>query len=160
VKPFKAIAAMSLNRVIGRGNAIPWHLPEDLKFFKKLTMGQIIVMGRRTFESIGRPLPRRRTIVLSRSGTTIPGVEVIPSLDQLPDAPAEQEIFICGGAQIYEQALPYCSRLYLTLVKQVVEGDAFFPRFEDRFERLEQIADSPEFSITHYRNREPAILRK
>jgi dihydrofolate reductase len=153
VKHFKAIAAMSLNRVIGYRNTIPWHIPEDLKWFKKLTVGHIIVMGRKTFESIGKPLPGRRTIVLSRSTDNVPGAEAISSLDQLPDPIASQDIFICGGAQIYAQTLPQCSDLYLTLVQRVVEGDAFFPPFEDAFEPVEEIAKSPEFIITHYRNR-------
>src|SRR2546430_1379287 len=111
---------MSLNRVIGAGSRIPWHLPEDFKWFKKMTTGQIIVMGRKTFESIGRPLPNRTTIVVSRSGNVIPGIETISDLAQLPtlaSARENKEIFICGGAQIYAQALPLCSDLYLTLVK-------------------------------------------
>src|SRR5512136_2712076 len=83
LKPFKAIAAMSLNRVIGAGNKIPWHLPEDFKWFKKMTTGQVIVMGRKTFESIGKPLPNRTTIVLSRSRETIPGVRVVSDLGQI-----------------------------------------------------------------------------
>src|SRR5438874_8105014 len=83
VKPFKAVAAMSLNRVIGAGNKIPWHLPEDFKWFKQLTSGHLIVMGRKTFESIGKPLPNRTTIVVSRSPLSIPGVEVISDLGGL-----------------------------------------------------------------------------
>lgn len=155
VKPFKAIAAMSQNRVIGRGNKIPWHLPEDFKWFKKMTVGQVVVMGRKTFESIGKPLPDRTTIVLSRTGFAHPGVRVLPALEQLdPNSPdlAGRQVFICGGAQLYAQALPLCSDLYLTLVKRVVEGDAFFPPFEESFDLLEEILDSPDFKILHYRN--------
>jgi dihydrofolate reductase len=151
---FKAIAAMSLNRVIGAGNQIPWHLPEDFKWFKATTTGHVIVMGRKTFESIGRPLPNRTTIVLSRSEWSHPGVETVRSLEELPTPTAERQVFICGGAQIYEQALPLCSDLYLTLVKrEVAGGDAFFPPFEDRFELVEEVRDTPEFKILHYRNR-------
>jgi len=153
VKAFKAIAAMSLNRVIGNGNQIPWHLPEDFKWFKATTTGHIIVMGRKTFESIGRPLPNRETIVLSRSAFAHPGVRTIPSLDALPSAASDKQVFICGGAQIYEQALPLCSDLFLTLVKQEVAGDAFFPPFEDQFELSEEIRDTPEFKILHYQRR-------
>src|SRR2546426_12461960 len=88
VKHFKAIAAMSLNRVIGAGNKIPWHLPEDFKWFKKMTTGQVIVMGRKTFESIGQPLPNRKTIVLTRSPAPIAGVQTISDLSQLePSSP-------------------------------------------------------------------------
>jgi dihydrofolate reductase len=153
MKPFQAIAAMSLNRVIGAGNKIPWHLPEDFKWFKQTTTGHVIVMGRKTFESIGKPLPNRETIVLSRSQFQFPGVKTIRSLDELKSLAGDRQIFICGGAQIYAQALPLCSDLYLTLVKREVGGDAIFPPFEERFELVEEIRDAPEFKILHYRNR-------
>ena len=169
---------MSFNRVIGAGNKIPWHLPEDFKWFKQMTTGNVIVMGRKTFESIGKPLPNRDTIVLSRGGFSYPGVKTIRSLDELftlfpspglaatlspsdgerdgvrgaPDSSAApRKIFIAGGAQVYAQALPLCSDLYLTLVKREVEGDAFFPPFEDQFVLAEEIRDTPDFKILHYR---------
>jgi dihydrofolate reductase len=153
MKHFKAIAAMSLNRVIGAGNKIPWHLPEDFKWFKQLTTGNVIVMGRKTFESIGKPLPNRETIILSRSQFSFPGIRTISDLSQIDLAADAREVFICGGAQVYAQALPLCSDLYLTLVKREVEGDAFFPAFEDRFELAEEIRDLPEFKILHYQQR-------
>ena len=143
---------MSLNRVIGQGNGIPWHLPEDFKWFKRMTTGNVVVMGRKTFESIGKPLPNRTTIVLSRSGFSYPGVQTIRDLVELNPEKESRDIFICGGAQIYARALPLCSDLYLTLVKRTVEGDAFFPPFEDQFRIVEQVMDTPEFSITHYRS--------
>jgi dihydrofolate reductase len=149
---FKAIAAMSLNRVIGGGNRIPWHLPEDFKWFKQMTSGHIVVMGRKTFESIGKPLPNRTTIVLSRSQFQHPGVQTIRCLQELAPLVAGHQVFFCGGAQVYEQALPLCSDLYLTLVKQTVEGDTFFPPFEDRFGLVGEIRDTLEFKILHYRN--------
>ncbi len=152
-RPFTAIAAMSLNHVIGNGSQIPWHLPEDFKWFKAVTSGNVIVMGRKTFESIGKPLPNRETIVLSRSAFSFPGVNTIRSLEELPPPVADRKVFICGGAQIYEQALPLCSDLFLTLVKREVAGDAFFPPFEDKFELVEEIHDTPEFKILRYRNR-------
>jgi dihydrofolate reductase len=158
VKPFKAIAAMALNRVIGNGNRIPWQLPEDFKWFKRMTTGQIVVMGRKTFESIGRPLPNRQTIVLTSSGQPIAGVQVAKSLDALATAvPAgdTREVFICGGAQIYRQALPLCSDLYLTLVNRNVDGDTFFPPFEDRFNLAETVSECPDFKILHYRRHPP-----
>jgi dihydrofolate reductase len=157
LKRFKAIAAMSLNRVIGAGNRIPWHLPEDFKWFKKLTTGQVVVMGRKTFESIGKPLPNRVNVVLSRAPGAAPGVEWMTDLGCLnPQDPrfAGREIFICGGAEIYRQALPQCSDLYLTLVKRTVEGDTFFPPFEDEFELAAELLDAPDFKILHYRRRE------
>ena len=156
VKPFKAIAAMSLNRVIGAGTRIPWHLPEDFKWFKQMTTGHVIVMGRKTFESIGKPLPNRTTIVLTRTAQSIAGAQVMADLSQLvAGAPTfeGQQIFICGGAQIYQQALRLCSDLYLTLVKREVEGDVFFPAFEDDFELVEEIRDTPEFKILNYKAR-------
>ena len=154
MRPFKAIAAMSLNRVIGAGNRIPWHLPEDFKWFKQMTTGQVIVMGRKTFESIGRPLPNRTTIVLTRSAAPIPGVRMVSELGQIAlsdPALAGREVYICGGAQIYRQALPLCSDLYLTLVQRVVEGDILFPPFEDEFELVEEVLTRPECKILHYR---------
>jgi dihydrofolate reductase len=153
MKHFKAIAAMSLNRVIGAGGRIPWHLPEDFKWFKKTTTGHVIVMGRKTFESIGKPLPNRTTLVLSRSAQSISGVRVISDLSQIDPADpalAGREIFICGGARVYEQALPLCSDLYLTLVKRLVEGDTFFPPFEEQFELMGELLNTPEFTILHY----------
>jgi dihydrofolate reductase len=149
----KAIAAMSLNRVIGQGSKIPWHISEDFKWFKKMTTGHVIVMGRKTYESIGKPLPNRTTIVLTRSTMTIPGVQTISDLNQLSTLnPQPSTVFICGGAQLYEQALAQCTDLYLTLVKREVEGDVFFPKFEHLFTPVEEILDRPEFKITHYRN--------
>ncbi|NBR83969.1 MAG: dihydrofolate reductase [Verrucomicrobia bacterium] len=153
MKHFKAIAAMSLNRVIGDGNKIPWHLPEDFKWFKQTTLGHVLVMGRKTFESIGRPLPGRETMVLSRTGWSHPGVRTVASLDAVAELADERQVFICGGAQIYAQALPLCEELFLTLVKREVTGDAFFPPFEDRFELVEELRDTPEFKILHYRRR-------
>jgi dihydrofolate reductase len=153
MKHFKAIAAMSENRVIGCGNRIPWHLSEDFRWFKKTTTGNILVMGRKTFESIGKPLPNRQTIVLSRGNFQFPGVKTISGLEQIAPNTQTCDVFICGGAQVYAQALPLCSDLFLTRVKRVVEGDAFFPVFEDRFELRETLLDTPEFSIGHYVNR-------
>jgi dihydrofolate reductase len=154
VKPFKAIAAMSLNRVIGAGNKIPWHLPEDFKWFKQMTTGQVVVMGRKTFESIGKALPNRTTIVLTRSPQPIAGARVMSDLAQLVAVRPEfesRQVFICGGAQVYQQALPLCSDLYLTLVKRTVEGDVFLPSFESQFELVKEVTDNPEFKILHYR---------
>lgn len=149
-----AIAAMSLNRVIGAKGRIPWHLPEDFRWFKQVTMGQVLVMGRNTFESIGRPLPGRETWVLSRTGFWHPGVRTIASLAEARALAGRRRVFVCGGAQVYAAALPWCSELYLTLVKRLVEGDAFFPPFEDQFELVEEIRETPEFKILRYRRRD------
>lgn len=128
-----AIAAMAENRVIGRGNEIPWHVPEDMKWFREATRGKTLLMGRKTHDSIGRPLPHRRTLVLTRSGTTRAGVEAIASLAELPRNLGEaSELWICGGEEIYRLTLPWWDELWLTRIKQTVEGDAFFPAFEHR----------------------------
>jgi dihydrofolate reductase len=144
---FKAIAAMSENRVIGNGSRIPWHLPEDFKWFKQRTMGQVLVMGRKTFESIGRPLPGR-----GRGNFTHPNVRTIASLDEIDLEHESREVFICGGGEIYALALPQCSDLYLTFVKRAVEGDVLFPAFEQMFRFQEVLLERPEFEVRHYRN--------
>ncbi len=144
---------MSENRVIGQHGKIPWHLPEDFKWFKKTTTGNVVVMGRKTFESIGKPLPNRETIVLSRSSFHHPGVRTVGNIQEIKPESEAGDVFICGGSQIYEQTLPLCSDLYLTLVKRTVEGDAFFPPFEHLFELAEQIADCADFAIMRYRRK-------
>ena len=144
---------MARNRVIGRENKLPWHLPEELKWFKRTTTGHVLIMGRKTFESIGRPLPNRETIVLSRSGFCFPGVRVAPSLSEIDPEQDERDYFVVGGAQIYEQALPLCSDLFLTVVAREAEGDAWFPRFEDDFPAYEVVLENAEFEIRHYKNR-------
>lgn len=123
------IAAASENNVIGRNGKIPWDIPEDLKRFKLLTSGHSVIMGRKTFESIGRPLPRRRNIVLTHEETfTAPGVEVFHSLEEALATCAQAErIFIIGGGHIYNAALPLTDTIELTRVHKVVEGDVFFP---------------------------------
>ncbi len=155
MKPFKAIAAMSRNRVIGKGPDIPWHLPEDFKWFKATTMGHVLVMGRKTYESIGRPLPGRETVVLSRTGFSDERVRTVQSVSEI-GGDDERDVFICGGGQIYAQLLPDCSDLYLTVVKREVEGDAFFPPFEDDFRLVETVRNEEEFEIRHYRKIERA----
>lgn len=141
---------MAENRTIGLGNRIPWHLPEDFRWFKATTMGGTLVMGRRTFESIGRPLPGRRTVVLSRSHWQHPQVVTVSSLEALHALPPHGQIFLCGGAEVYAQALPHCTELLLTRVKRTVEGDAFFPPFESLFDRAEILQDTAEFTIERW----------
>lgn len=150
----KAIAAMSLNRAIGMEGQIPWHLPEDLKFFKRTTLGHVILMGRKTYDSIGKPLPGRESWVVTR-GADIPGVRVIRDLAEVAPPADGREIFLIGGAQLYEALLPQCSELYLTLVKREVAGDAFFPAFEDEFELAEVLQESEEMEMRRYRRMSP-----
>lgn len=128
-----AVAAVGANFELGKGNDLLWHLPEDFKFFKKVTMGAPIVMGRKTFESIGKPLPGRKNIVLTRDDSwKYEGVEVYPSIDSFIDAMDKSvEHFFIGGAEIYKQFLPVLSALYLTHVDaSFSDADAFFPEIK------------------------------
>jgi len=123
---------MSRNRVIGANGAIPWHLPEELKRFKSVTMGHHIVMGRKTWESIGRRLPGRTTVIVSRQrGYSAPGAKIAHSLDAAVAACGDDsEIFVIGGAELYAQALPRANRLYLTTVDAEIPGDTAMPAFD------------------------------
>jgi dihydrofolate reductase len=152
MKPLKAIAAMSLNRVIGRDGKIPWHIPEELKWFKQITTGNVVLMGRKTFESLGRPLPNRINIVVTRRGE-IPGVITISDLAAFDPAAYERDVFVIGGAEIYAQSLPRCSDLYLTVVRQTVEGDTVFPKFEAMFSHADTPLETPQFEVRHYTRR-------
>ncbi|MBO1272754.1 dihydrofolate reductase [Shewanella sp. 4t3-1-2LB] len=127
------IAAMANNRVIGKDNQMPWHLPEDLRHFKQVTMGKPVVMGRRTYESIGKPLPGRQNIVITRnSDMTIPGVTMVSSLSEAFDqANVCDELMIIGGGQLYAEALPCADILYLTQISLDVDGDTYFPSWDD-----------------------------
>lgn len=132
------IVAAAENGIIGRNNALPWHLPEDLRYFKRTTMGKPIVMGRKTYESIGRPLPGRTNIVITRSlGWGAEGVSVVHSLDEALSLAQDvaltegaTELMVIGGAEIYDTALPLADRLYLTEVHANVEGDARLPQVD------------------------------
>lgn len=126
------IAAVARNGVIGIANRLPWHLPEDLQHFKRLTMGHHILMGRKTFESIGRPLPGRVMVILTRDpGYAAPGCLTAPGLaDALALSGDDPEVFVVGGAELYAQALPLADRLYLTEIQRDYEGDARFPAFD------------------------------
>ena len=126
------IVAVAENGAIGSGNRLPWHLPDDLKRFKALSLGKPVVMGRRTFESIGRPLPGRTNIVISRQGgLAIDGVRVVHSLDEaLAAAGSVPEVVVIGGAQIFRQVLPRTDTIHLTRVHARVAGDVFFPELD------------------------------
>jgi dihydrofolate reductase len=126
------IVAMARNRVIGAGNKIPWHLPNELKLFKSLTMGHHIVMGRRTYESIGRLLPGRTTVIVTRQPDYhVPGAIVVHSVREALEAgKGDTEIFIIGGAELFRETLPIADRIYLTVVDAEPEGDTLMPPFE------------------------------
>jgi dihydrofolate reductase len=136
------IAAMAENGVIGRGGQLPWRLSADLQRFKRLTMGRTLIMGRKTWESIGRPLPERRMVVVTRqSGYRADGVEIVGSLSdafQIARAAGDEEAFVIGGADIYRQSLPFTDRIYMTLVLADVEGDTKFPEVDwDTWARID-----------------------
>ena len=139
------IVAVAENGVIGRDNDLPWHLPADLKRFKRLTMGHHLLMGRRTFESIGRALPGRQMIVISRGRPELPsGVGLAPSLEGAlakARAAGEDEVFIAGGAQIYRLALPLAERLYLTRIHREFPGEIIFPEFDETAWRIVERED-------------------
>jgi dihydrofolate reductase len=181
---------MSLNRVIGRDNKIPWHLPEDFKWFKKLTTGHFVLMGRKTFESLGRPLPNRTNIVVTRSPMQLAhdpqfkaafgpprvghwrarlgrpyqlGFERFTDRDvwlvrdprklatAFEEVRPSRELFVIGGAQIYAQLLDRCTDLYLSVVQREVEGDAYFPPFEEEWQLHDIPLRTPDFEVRHYR---------
>lgn len=122
------IVAISENHAIGKNNQLLWHLPADLKHFKDTTTGHTIIMGRKTFDSVGKPLPNRRNIVVTRQPITIEGVEVVNSVEAaLALCQDEDEVFIGGGAEIYKLAMHLTDRIYLTIVHQTFEADTFFP---------------------------------
>jgi dihydrofolate reductase len=139
---------MSLNRVIGAEGKIPWHLPEDLRFFKRTTLGHIVLMGRKTYESLGKPLPGRENWVVS--SRLIPGVRVVCDLREIVEPGDGREIFLIGGAQLYAALLGRCAELFLTLIKHEVAGDVFFPDFEQAFGLEEVLFASDQFEIRRY----------
>ena len=162
------IVAVADNLAIGKDNNLLWHISEDLKYFKRITGGHTVIMGRKTWESIGRPLPNRRNIVISRSlkADSLAGAEVFPSLEDAISASAgggssSEEVFIIGGGEIYRQALPIADRLYLTIVHTAIyDADTFFPEVEERewrevgresFERGEKFGRPYEFVVLERR---------
>jgi len=127
------VVAMDGNRLIGKDNQLPWYLPADLAFFKKLTTGNTILMGRKTFDSIGRPLPSRRNIIITRNtNIEITGCEVVNSIEEaLSLAQGETEVMVIGGAKLYQQILPIADRLYITQIEGEFDGDAYFPSYNE-----------------------------
>jgi len=138
--PLALIAAVARNGVIGKRGELPWHVSEDLRHFKKTTSGHAVIMGRKTYESIGRPLPKRRNIVVSRQADReFPGCEAALSLDEAIASARSTDPcpFIIGGASLYEDALPIATELHLTMIDEEVEGDTYFPEDLSAFEEVE-----------------------
>lgn len=152
------IAAMAKNRVIGRDNTIPWHIPGEQQRFKAITMGHTLIMGRKTFESIGRPLPGRKTIVVSRNPEyRAPGCLVAQSLTAaMALCPKEETIFIAGGGQIYQEALPLAESIYLTVLDREVEGEILFPELDpNQFTKIseERVEGTESYTFTVFARR-------
>ena len=151
----KAIAAMTRNRVIGQDNQIPWRLRGEQGWFKEVTMGHSILMGRKTFESIGKPLPGRRNLVVTRTGN-FTGVDLIRDLRTFDPAAYEldgKKIFVIGGAEMYAALLHRCDTIYMTIVKEEFAGNRYFPEFESEFKISQTIRKTPEFDIFRYERR-------
>lgn len=154
------LVAMAENRVIGHNNTLPWHLPEDLKRFKALTMGCPIIMGRKTYESIGRPLPGRTNIVITRQNDyPSDGLVIAHSIESAIKVAEQycgidrQEIFIIGGEELFRQTLHLCHKLYLTEIQKTFEGDTFFPEFDlaewDELAREEHYSEAQQFAYCY-----------
>ena len=142
------VVAHDPNRVIGINNELPWHIPEDLAYFKKHTIGKSIVMGRNTFESIGRPLPKRRNIVVTRNKQyAAEGIDIVHNLDEAIKLGEEmhEEVMVIGGEQIFRSILPKADRLYITLIQKDFEGDTFFPEYGEEW----QVASESETHVSN-----------
>jgi dihydrofolate reductase len=157
IKPrISLIVAMAKNRVIGVNNTLPWHLPADLKHFKSLTMGHHIVMGRKTYESIGKPLPGRTSVVVTRNtGYSATGVITVNSLEAaIAACTNDDEIFVIGGAELYRQAIQLADRIYLTEIEADISGDAHFTEFDSSFwqesGRESHVADEKNLHPYHF----------
>jgi dihydrofolate reductase len=147
---------MASNRVIGKDGGLPWHIPGELKWFKELTIGHAIVMGRKTFDSIGRPLPGRRNIVLSQNlhQGDISGVEIVNSIDELENLDnLVGEVFVIGGTRVFEALLHQTRKIYLTYIHQPYDGDAVFPEFEGDFPAMTLLRSQPDYEIRLYQRR-------
>lgn len=148
----KAIAAVSQNGVIGKNGDLPWRIPGELKWFKKITMGNIMVMGRKTWDSLPGILPGRENWVLSSTLKEKKGIKIFSSFESALNEAGARTIFIIGGGQIYSSLLPQCSELYITEVQQFIEeGDAFFPSFEKDFIPTETLEENKEFIIKKWK---------
>jgi len=140
------VVAISENNAIGKNNQLLWYLPADLKHFKNITTGHTVIMGRKTYDSVGKPLPNRRNIIITRQNITIEGCEVVKSIeDALVLSAGEEEVFIVGGAEIYKQSIHLTNRIYLTVVHQKFDADSFFPEINyDEWRETEREDHQPD----------------
>jgi len=154
------IVAMANNQVIGKDNALPWHYPEDLRYFKEVTLNKTVIMGSKTYDSIltslKKPLPNRHHVILTRKGENYPGVETYASVDELLKVyqTKDEEVFVIGGASVYEQFLPFVNRLYITHINQTYEGDTYFPPIDKEAFVLVSERVSGELTFSIYERRE------
>jgi dihydrofolate reductase len=146
----RAIGAMSENGVIGVQNRLPWHIPEELQWFREATRGQTVVMGRKTFESIGHPLANRIHVVLTSHPPPTGDHRVLYRSKTEDILRLPGKVWICGGESLYRQFLPHCRELFLTLVKRTVAGDTFFPEFRSLFTFKEVLRSNPQFEIQRW----------
>lgn len=150
MKPLALIVAVSQNGVIGNAGTLPWHIPADLKWFRTHTTGHAVIMGRRTYASIGKPLPNRRMLIVSSTLQEAPGCEVFPTLERALAAAQQTDTmpFVIGGNALYQAAFPLATHLYLTRVERDVEGDTYFPTFDqDAWEEVSR-TPAPEHGVT------------
>lgn len=130
------IVAIAKNHIIGKNNELLWHIPEDMKHFKNTTTGHTVIMGKRTFESIGKPLPNRKNIVIAQKDEIFKdknGIEIVNSLEELKEyQESKEECFVIGGAMIYKQLMPICQKMYITLIDKEYEGDVSFPQIDNK----------------------------
>jgi dihydrofolate reductase len=146
-----AIVAMSENRAIAHEGKLPWHLPLEYRWFKHKTMGSAMIMGRKTFEAIGKPLPGRTSHVLSRHAADLPGAKCYSEIaDLTANLPQDKAAWVVGGAEIYRQFLPLCTFLYLSRIKQATPGDVFFPAFEDTYALNQVIHENDDFRVERW----------
>jgi dihydrofolate reductase len=146
-----AIVAMSENRAIAHHGKLPWHLPLEYRWFKHKTMGSAMIMGRKTFEAIGKPLPGRASYVLSRQATELPGARSFLEIDTLLAAlPPDKPAWVVGGAEIYRQFFPLCTFVYLSRIKQTTPGDVFLPAFEDTYALDQVIHENDDFRVERW----------
>ena len=149
------ISAMTKGKkAIGKNNQLPWNIPEELAYFRKTTLGATVIMGRKTYDSVGRPMPKRHNIVITRQkGLVIPGVDICNTLSEALELAKkhETEIFVIGGAEIYAMALPYADKMYLSFVKKEYEGDTFFPEWDHSLWEMESNEDKGEWECCVYK---------
>ena len=151
ISNLKAIVAISENSVIGKNGDLPWRISEDLKWFKKITLGRTLLMGRKTWESLPGPLPGRENWVISSTLQPLPGIKVFKSLLDALESSKNRETFIIGGGELYRQTLPKCHELYVSEVHRVIQdGDVFFPHFKDDFKMEENLFKNHEFTLNRW----------